>query len=78
MPIRSKFSSQVYHGRIAQGMTQSQVAERLSVSVRWYQRVEKGEKLPGTIVALRLMQLFHFSADDLGEEVGLIVPVSPR
>lgn len=76
MPINSKFSTEVYHAREAHGFTQSQVAEAISVSVRWYQRVEKGEKMPGSLVMLRLLVLLEINAEQFREEVGLIVPVS--
>lgn len=71
MPIRSKFSSAVYHARMERGYTQWQVAEAISVTVRWYQRVEKGEKLPGTIAMLRLILLLDIDVEQLREEVGL-------
>lgn len=41
MPINSKLSSLIYHARIKHGYTQKQVADAVSVSVRWYQRIEK-------------------------------------
>lgn len=46
MPINSKLSSLIYHARIKHGYTQKQVADAVSVSVRWYQRIEKGRKNP--------------------------------
>lgn len=71
----SKFSSTVYHARINLGYTQKEVAEAISVTVRWYQRVEKGEKFPGSISLLRLILFLHINIEDLREEVGLVVPV---
>lgn len=76
MPINSKFSTEVYHARDSFGYTQREVAEAVSVSVRWYQRVEKGEKLPGSVVMLRLILLFHLDVEKFREEVGLLVPLS--
>ena len=78
MPINSKFSTEVYHARDALGYTQREVAEAVSVSVRWYQRVEKGEKLPGSLVMLRLILFFNLDVEKFREEVGLIVPLSSR
>lgn len=71
----SKFSSIVYHARVDHGYTQKEVAEAISVTVRWYQRVEKGEKFPGAIALLRLLLFLHIDIEELREEVGLVVPV---
>ncbi len=76
MPINSKFSTEVYRARDSLGYTQRQVAEAISVSVRWYQRLEKGEKLPGSVVMLRLILFFNLDIEKFREEVGLIVPIS--
>ena len=78
MPINSKFSTEVYHARDAMGYTQRQGAEAVSVSVRWYQRVEKGEKLPGSLVMLRLILFLKLDVETFREEVGLLVPISTR
>ena len=71
----SKFSSIVYHSRINLGYTQKEVAEAISVTVRWYQRVEKGEKFPGGIALLRLLLFLNIDIEELREEVGLVVPI---
>ena len=71
----SKFSSIVYHARIDLGYTQREVAEAISVTVRWYQRVEKGEKFPGSLALLRLILFLHIDVEELREEVGLVAPV---
>lgn len=76
MPINCKFSTEVYHARDELGYTQRQVAEAVSISVRWYQRVEKGEMLPGSVVMLRLILFLHLDVERFREEVGLLVPIS--
>ena len=70
-----KFSGKVLEARLAQGYTQREVADAISVTVRWYQRVEKGEKLPGSMVLLRLILFLNLNVEDFREEVGLIDPI---
>lgn len=76
MKIITKFSSAVFKARTELGYTQKEVAEAISVTVRWYQRVEKGEKFPGSISMLRLILFLHIDVEEFREEVGLNVPVS--
>ena len=75
MKLTSKLSSLMFHARKEQGYTQSEVAEAISVSVRWYQKVESGQKLPGTLTALRILIFLGIDTKELREEVGLIEPV---
>ena len=74
MPIQQIFSKALYHARIKQQLTQKQVADAVSVSVRWYQRIESGEKLPGTLVMLRLILLLGLDVEELRGEVDLDPP----
>ena len=53
--IKYIFSSAVFHSRDNLGFTQQQVAEAVNISVRWYQRIEKGERFPNSIVFLRIV-----------------------
>lgn len=76
MDIYSKFSNSIYKSRKAHGYTQSQVAEAVSVNVRWYQKIESGERLPSSIVLIKLMILLDINVSDFREEVELLVPVS--
>ena len=76
MSVKYKFSSKLFHARTKHGLTQQKVAESVSISERWYQRIEKGEYLPGSLVMLRLILLLDIDIEDLREEVGLIVPLS--
>ena len=75
MHINLKFSGKLVKARLEQGYTQREVADAISVSVRWYQRVEKGEKLPGTVAMLRLLLFLKLDVEDFREEVGLVDPV---
>ena len=76
MRMKFKFSGILLKARLELGYTQSEVAEAVSVSVRWYQRIESGAKLPGTVITLRLILFLNLNIEELREEVGLIVLVS--
>lgn len=75
MSINTTFSSKVYHARTDHGFTQQQVAEAVSISVRWFQKIEKGTVLPGSLVMLRLIIFLELDVEDFRKEVGLLVPV---
>ena len=49
-------------------MTQEQLAEALSISVRWLQYIEAGERVPSTVLALRIIALLGISGKDLRDE----------
>ena len=51
MSIKSTFAREIYHARSERSLTQEQVADIVSISVRWYQQIEKG-------LVLRLMVYF--------------------
>ncbi|MCI9084808.1 MAG: helix-turn-helix transcriptional regulator [Clostridia bacterium] len=70
--LQSKLGSSLYHSRINLDYTQNQVAQAVSISVRWYQRIEKGEKLPSSIVLIRLVLFLHIDLEEYRGEVGLL------
>ncbi len=76
MTLQTKLSKQVTNARKRLKYTQQEVAEAISVSVRWYQKIESGKKLPGTIVTMRLILFLNIDIENFREEVGLVVPVS--
>lgn len=76
MKLVYKFASIILNARLDAGLTQSEVAQAISVTTRWYQRLEAGERLPGTLTMLRLILFFDLDISQLKEEVELIVPVS--
>jgi len=55
MYVCKRFADELYHARTARGLTQAQVAESVNISVRWYQHVEKGDRIPGTHLTLLLI-----------------------
>ena len=56
MSIESKFSNEVSVKRKIKGLTQEQLAEKMEVSPRWIQCVERGNILPGAHLMVRLSQ----------------------
>ena len=76
MSISFKFANLILNARLDAGLTQSEVAQAVSVSTRWIQRIEAGEKLPGTLTMLRLILFFDLDIEELRKEIGLIEPIS--
>lgn len=76
MKFKSKFSSAALKARKELGYTQSEVAEAISISVRWYQKIESGSKLPGTLTALRIIIFLHLDVEEFREELGVVVPIT--
>ena len=51
--------------RMAQGMTQEELAKRINVSKATVSAYENGSRLPSYGVLIKLSQLFHVSTDSL-------------
>lgn len=62
-----RFAKEICRSRNKKGYTQSAVAEMLGMSLRWYQRIEKGENLPGTENFIKLLILPEVNVDVLKE-----------
>ena len=75
MSLKSAFSTQILHARSERRLTQAQVAEAVCISVRWYQKIEKGIALPSSEILLRLILFLQLDVEVFREEVGLRVPV---
>jgi len=78
MSLKLSFSRAVYLARINHGLTQQQVAEAVSISVRWYQQIEKGVCMPGSTTLLRLLLLLHIDPQIFRTEADLSTPVPSR
>lgn len=79
MKLKSRFSSIILKARTELGYTQSEVAEAISVTVRWYQKVESGARFPGSVTLVRLILFLNINVEELRDTAGLVVPVlSPR
>lgn len=71
MSLKLDFGHAVYQARTNFGWTQEEVAEAICISVRWYQKIEKGEYLPGATVMLRLIILLEIDTAQFNEKVGI-------
>ncbi|MDY3023010.1 MAG: helix-turn-helix transcriptional regulator [Blautia sp.] len=56
--------------RMEHGYTQLELAQKLGISLRTYQRIEYGEQKPNVHVVIRLQKLFQRNIDILIEETG--------
>lgn len=70
MTVKFKFGSALFAARSAHRLTQAKAAEKLGISVRWYQRVEKGESEPNLRLVCQIAKEFHldFAECLTGEE----------
>lgn len=76
MNLKFKFASLILNSRLDAGLTQSEVAEAVGISVRWIQRVESGQRLPGSLTLLRLIKFFNIDISELNEEVEIFDYIS--
>lgn len=63
MSLKSAFSTQILHARSERRLTQAQVAEAVCISVRWYQKIEKGIALPNSEILLRLILFLQLDVE---------------
>lgn len=56
--------------RVAHGFTQLELAEKLGISLRTYQRIEYGQQKPNVHVVIRLQKIFQKDIDILIKEIG--------
>ena len=76
--IRFTLASAALKARLELGYTQAEVAEAASISVRWYQSIETGHRLPGTITMLRIMAILNIETKEFRDELGIIIPPSVK
>lgn len=67
------FTHEVFQVRSRVGWTQQEVADRVFVSLRWYQKIEKGEVLPSFLVGICLMRLLGITPEKLAGEIAASV-----
>ena len=60
--VRKGFSARVFYNRTRLDMTQQQLADGVSTSLRWIQKIESGAKLPSFFLAIRLMVVLEIDA----------------
>lgn len=78
MSFKFTFSGDLYHIRKANGWSQQYVADQVKVSLREYQNIESGKRLPHVETFLRLVYLFELDIAEYREEVISDVPVLPE
>lgn len=76
--FRLRLSGDLVNARYAKGYNQMYVAEIADLSVREYQRIEKGLRVPGAEPFLRLVYLLDLDVESYREVVMRDVPVPPR
>lgn len=65
MNMKLRLSQLLQRSRMEQGYTQREVAEAVSVSVRWYQKMEAGSKMPSSVTLIRLVLFLSIDMEDL-------------
>ena len=76
MSLKSAFSKKVFYARQEKGYSQDDLAEAVSSSTRWIQKIEKGTVIPGGEITIRLILSLDLDVNDLREVAELRVPVS--
>jgi len=73
-----RFSGDMVKARTRKHLSQQEIAEAIGVSVRQYQRIEKGLCQPKAEVFLRLVLTLDLNIEDYREVVFSYVPISSR
>lgn len=60
-----KFSELLYNSRINRGMSQEDAAEHFQISVRWFQSIEHGDRIPGGKLLLEMIAFFEIDGKQL-------------
>ncbi len=68
MNLAKRFAALILESRTRRNLTQGEVAERAGISLRWYQKIESGARLPSTAVALRLIFTLDIELETLKKE----------
>lgn len=68
MTYEFKFSMALFCSRKEKGLTQEQAAERLGISKRWYQMIEKGVKLPSSSLLLKIIAEFGIDTVSISQK----------
>lgn len=72
---KERFGRLIREARKSQNLTQEKLAERMNCSLRWINRVERGESSLNWKDTLCLLMILELSPDRAAEEVGLSVSV---
>lgn len=61
------FAREVSRSRHEKKLTQEQVAEKVNISVRWFQCIESGRRLPSAELMLKIINLLEIDTKNLKE-----------
>ena len=76
MSLKKRLSHDILHARTDdRKLTQQQAADAVFISLREYQKIEKGDILPGTEIFLRLVYFFDLDIKDYLEEANAHVSI---
>ncbi len=67
-------SRELYRKRKALCWTQQDVADKVGISVRWYQQLEKGSHTPSALTMMRLVLVLDISVEVFRKPLGLQHP----
>lgn len=63
--MKMRFSNEVYRCRTDRGFTQREAAERLNISLRWFQYIENGHRMPSSKLMLQIFVVFEINGSRL-------------
>ena len=70
MSFKMHFGHDIYHLRTdSLKLTQQQVADAIPISLREYQKIEKGEIVPGSEIFLRLVFFLNVNIENYRQDV---------
>nr|WP_325211878.1 helix-turn-helix transcriptional regulator [uncultured Oscillibacter sp.] len=72
---RELFGQLIHDARKSQNMTQEKLAECMTCSLRWINRVERGESNLNWMDMIRLLIILDLPPEKVAEEVGLDVSI---
>lgn len=67
MSPKLKFCKEVSKAREKKDLTQEKAAECLAISVRWFQQIEEGHRLPSGSLMLKIIGFFEIDGKNLKE-----------
>lgn len=66
--IAGQFGMEVRKVRKARGWTQEEVAERVGISTRWYQQIERGAVNAAFVVCVRIAQVLEMDLNRFADD----------
>ena len=68
MRISAEFGRALYRARTFNGLTQEEVASKVNISVKWYQRLEKGDVAASFPICVRLGKVLAVDLNQFAEK----------